>query len=160
MVAPDGSPASFNGTAWVSQDGKYWWNGAAWQPMHRRRGPNLFVVGVGVLIAVAALLVITGVIRPAPSPPSPPVVMGVTHEKIDSASRIEFDYARSTPCNYMTLQVAFYDKSGLLVDNYVGSVGSVSGGAIHHYVFDTKQPIPQTAVRFVASPTCYDVKFT
>src|SRR6266508_5899068 len=148
MVAPDGKPAQFNGQAWISQDGKYWWNGAAWQRTGQRRGPNLFVVGMGVLIMGAVGLVVTGVIRPAPPPPSPKVVMGVTNTKIDSSTQIEFDYARSSNCDQVSFEITFYDKAGRALDRYRGVTQFVSAGVTHHYVFHTEHAIPATSVRF------------
>ena len=155
MVAPDGAPARFDGQAWVSQDGKYWWNGAAWQRIGARRGPNLFVIGVGLLIVAAVALVVTGVIRPAPQPTPPPVVMGVTNAKIDSSTQIEFDYARPSLCGALSFDIDFFDKSGGNVGQYTtSSVTNVRAGETRHYRFSTNQPIPATAVRFVATAKC------
>ena len=155
MVAPDGKPAQFNGQAWISQDGKYSWNGAAWQRIGKRRGPNLFVIGMGVLIVGAVGLVVTGVIRPAPPPPTPKVVMGVTNAKIDSSTRIEFDYARSSNCVQLRFEITFYDKAGHAQDLYIGDAQFVSPGVTHHYVFHTDHAIPPTSVRFAVTPTCF-----
>ena len=154
MVAPDGKPAQFDGQAWVSQDGKYLWNGAAWQRLGKRGGPKLFVIGVGVLIAGAVVLVVTGVIRPAPPPPPPKVVMGVTNAKIDSSTQIEFDYAQKTNCREMQFNITFYDKAGHALDRYLGSAEFVSPGVTHHYVFHTLQAIPASSVRFAVAPKC------
>lgn len=161
MFGPDGHPATFNGEAWVSSDGKYWWNGAAWQPLGRRRGPNLFVVGMALLIAAAVGLVVTGVIRPGAGAPSPtPVVMGVTNPKIDSSTQIEFDYARTNNCTELDFQIVFYDRAGRSVAQVQTSfINDVTGGVTHHYVFKAAQGLPQgtipsSAVRFVATPSC------
>ncbi len=156
MVAPDGKPAQFNGQAWISQDGKYWWNGAAWQRIGKRRGPNLFVIGMGVLIAGVVGLVVTGVIRPASPPPPPKVVMGVTNPKIDSPTQIEFDYARPSNCNQVGFDITFYDKAGRALDRYVGGTQFLSAGKTHHYVFHTDHAIPAGSVRFTVNPTCYN----
>ena len=156
MVAPDGKPAQFNGQAWMSQDGKYWWNGAAWQRIGRRRGPNLFVIGMGVLIAAVVVLVVTGVIRPAPPPPTPKVVMGVTNPKIDSSTQIEFDYARSASCSQLRFEITFYDKAGHALDRYLGTVNFVSARSTHHYVFHTDHAIATGSVRFAVTPTCFN----
>lgn len=161
MLGPDGHPATFNGAAWVSRDGKYWWNGAAWQPLARRRGPNLFVVGMALLILAAVGLVVTGVIRPgAGAPRSAPLVMGVSNPKIDSSTQIEFDYARAGNCTELEFQIVFYDKAGRSVAQIqTSSINDVTGGVMHHYVFKAVPGLPQgtippTAVRFVATPSC------
>ena len=154
MVAPDGRPATFDGSAWVSQDGKYWWNGAAWQPIRRKQGPNLFVIGVGLVIIVAVALVVTGVIRPGTTKPAPPT-MGVSNSKIDSSSRIEFDYARPNDCKRLNFQIVFYDKAGHSLGTYESDFKSnVTGGESHHYVFYTTDAIPPSAVRFTAADVC------
>jgi hypothetical protein len=156
MVAPDGKPAQFDGQAWVSQDRKYWWNGAAWQRIGRRRGPNLFVIVIGVLILGAVGLVVTGVIRPTTPPPPPRVVIGVTNMKIDSPTQVEFDYARSSNCFQLRFDITFYDKAGRALDRYLGDVQFVSAGVTHHYVFHTDHTIATGSVRFVATPTCFN----
>ena len=154
MVAPDGRPATFDGSAWVSQDGKYWWNGAASQPIRRKQGPNLFVIGVGLVIIVAVALVVTGVIRPGTTKPAPPT-MGVSNSKIDSSSRIEFDYARPSDCKRLNFQIVFYDKAGHSLGTYESDFKSnVIGGESHHYVFYTIDAIPASAVRFTAADVC------
>lgn len=154
MVGPDGRPATFDGAAWVSQDGRYWWNGAAWQPTARKGGTNLFVLGVGLAVLAAVALAVFGVIKPG-SPPAAPVVMGVTHARIDSPTQIEFDYARSSTCAQLDFEVVFYDQAGRAVGDYTSSfVNDVTGGVEHHYVFQTRDTIPSTAVRFTATPTC------
>ena len=152
MIAPDGKPATFNGQAWISQDGKYWWNGAAWQRIGGRRGPNFFVIGMGLVIVAAVSLVITGVIRPAPPPP---VVMGVTNPKIDSSSQIELDYATPTTCKQLTFEIVFYDKTGRSLDTYVSDAKfNVTPNVTHHYIFTTFDTILAAAVKLVATPTC------
>jgi hypothetical protein len=154
MTGPDGKPATFNGQTWVSEDGKFWWSGAAWQTIGRRRGPNLFVIGIGALIVVAIGLVLTGVIKPAPAPAQPKVVLGVTNMKIDSPTKIEFDYARSTNCSQVRFDITFYDKAGHALDKYIGASNFVSAGISHHYVFHTDHTIPAAAVRFAVNASC------
>ena len=154
MITPDGKPATFNGQAWVSEDGRYRWNGAAWQPVARRRGPNLFVAGTAALIGLAVVLVVTGVIRPTPSAKttSLQVTIGVTNAKIDSRSRVEFDYASKTHCTQVVFQIVFYDAAGHDVGEYIGSEGELRPGVEHHFVFDTNTPIPATATHFSVAP--------
>jgi hypothetical protein len=47
-LGPDGRPAVYEGGAWVSQDRRYFWNGAAWLPAKRAGGP-LINIGIGLL---------------------------------------------------------------------------------------------------------------
>ena len=154
MVGPDGRPSTFDGAAWISQDGKYWWNGAAWQPVKRRGAfqPPIALAVIIVAVLVGAWFLFTRVIPPDTKPP---VVMGVTNAKIVSSTQIEFDYARSTRCGELNFQIVFYDKSGRSVGDYVSEyVNGASPGVEHHYVFKTKDTIPSSAVRFVATPAC------
>ena len=154
MVAPDGKPAQFNGQTWVSEDGKFWWNGAAWQPVSRKRRPNFFVIGMGAVILIAVGLALTGVIKPGQPPQAPKVVLGVSNMKIDSPTQIEFDYARSTRCDQVTFNISFYDKAGRVLDKYIGAANFVSAGVMRHYVFTTDHAIPASAVRFTVNATC------
>lgn len=156
MVGPDGQPPTFDGASWISRDGRYWWNGAAWQPIGRRAGPNFFVIGMALVILASGALVITGIIRPdKTNSPAAPVVMGVTNAKIDSSTKIEFDYAMPTTCSAVQFQVVFYDSAGHAVGNYVTQMeNNVTGGVTHHFVFTTNDTIPSSAVRFVATANC------
>ena len=154
MVGPDGNPSTFDGAAWVSQDGRYWWNGAAWQPVKVRGSfqPPIALAAVIIAVLAGAWFLFTRVIPP--STPSP-VVMGVTNGKIDSSMQIEFDYARSTACGELNFQIVFYDKASRSVGDYVSEyVNGVSAGVEHHYVFRTRDTIPSSATRFVATPAC------
>jgi hypothetical protein len=50
-VGPDGLPAVFDGGAWHSHDGRFWWNGAAWVPVKSSAsGPWLVKIGAGVIL--------------------------------------------------------------------------------------------------------------
>jgi hypothetical protein len=157
LVGPDGQPSRFDGAAYVSSDGRYWWNGAAWQPIRSRRSPNFFVMGLGLVIIAAVGLVLFGVIKPGAWAPRPqPVVLGVTNAKIDTPTQVEFDYARATACHYLTFKGVFYDKTGKQVDLYVGSGQSVPANKTVHFTVNVSPPLPATAVRFDAIPTCHD----
>jgi len=152
-VGPDGKPSVFDGAAWVSSDRKHWWNGAAWQPVkkHGFHPP--------IALAVTFLLVIAGAWyffeKIVPNAPEAAVVLGVSHAKIDSASKIEFDYARSTPCNHLTFELKFYDAAGHNVGTYISDPrDNVTAGVTHHWVFYTNDSISPKAVRFDAIPTC------
>ena len=86
MVGPDGKPPTFDGAAWVSQDGRYFWNGAAWQPI-KRRGFQLPIALP--LIIVAVLVGAWFVLQHLPQPS--PIKYGVTNARIDSSTEFEFD---------------------------------------------------------------------
>jgi hypothetical protein len=154
MLGPDGRPSTFDGAAWISADRKYWWNGAAWQPV-KRQGFH-----PPIALAVTILLVLAGAWyffeRVVPNAPGQAVVLGVSHAKIDSTTRIEFDYASSTPCNDLTFQLVFYDQAGHSLGTYLSDPRfNVAAGVTHHWVFYTTDAIPPKAVRFQAIPTCH-----
>ena len=57
VIGPDGRPAVFRGSAWVSSDGQHFWNGAEWQPMARAvTVPRGLIVGLGAAILGIAIL--------------------------------------------------------------------------------------------------------
>lgn len=153
-LGPDGQPPRFNGTAWVSQDGRWLWNGAAWQP-HVRGGfrPSPTVIGLAI-----AVLVIAGFFAYKALKPNPYEGVGVSNGKIDSSTEIEFDYRRDSSCSNLVFEYKFYDSNGVLVDDFTDTSGSaVDGGTTYH--FDIKAnagepPIDSRAVRFEADATC------
>src|SRR5205807_2283637 len=49
VFGPDGRPAQFDGTAWVSADGTEFWDGAAWQPIRR---PKARPSGLVIVLAI------------------------------------------------------------------------------------------------------------
>jgi len=156
MIGPDGQPPVFDGAAWVSQDGRYWWNGGAWQPIKRQRRfqPPFALVGIFLILGAGAWFFVTKVL---PSTPANIAVMGVTHAKIDSSTQVELDYARSTDCKDLTFEFVFYDKANRDVGDYVSDDHRyVSAGDTHHYVFYTFEAIPASAVRFDAIANCHD----
>src|SRR5579859_1313761 len=102
MIGPDGQPPTFNGTSWLSRDGRYFWNGTAWQPIVRRRGrPNLVLIGIAIVIIAGVALAIKTI--PGPKDTTP---YGVTNAKIDSPTQVEFDYRSQTACNTLTFHYA------------------------------------------------------
>jgi hypothetical protein len=55
QLGPDGRPAVFEGGAWVSQDRRFWWNGAAWLPL-RRGGAGIPFVNIGIGVLFVAII--------------------------------------------------------------------------------------------------------
>ena len=154
MVGPDGQPSMFDGAAWVSRDGRFWWNGAAWQPI-KKPGFQPPIALAGIILAIAGAWFVFA--KVLPSTPAPAVVLGVSHSRIDSSSQIELDYARSTDCADLTFEFVFYDAKGKQVGGrYISDPRhNVTAGQSHHYVFYTYDSIPAAAVRFDAIPTCH-----
>ena len=152
MVGPDGKPPTFDGAAWISQDGRYFWNGAAWQPIKRRgfRLPIALPLIIVVVLAGAWYL-----LHQIPQPPPPKY--GVTNARIDSSTEFEFDYRRATTCNDLTFDYPFFDKKGHQVDTFSDEKHSqVFGGRTDHFDVFTFVAINPQAVRFDAIPTCHD----
>lgn len=154
MLGPDGRPPRFDGAAWVSADGRYWWNGAAWQPIKKPGlGIPIALPAIILILVVAAWFVVTKVLPP---PGSTAVQLGVTNARIVNSGQIELDYARKDTCADLTFEFVFYDKSGQTVGDYVSDAHHfVTGGSEHHYVLYTYQPIPASAIRFDATATCH-----
>jgi hypothetical protein len=152
MVGPDGKPPTFDGAAWISQDGRYFWNGAAWQPI-KKRGFRLPIALP--LIIVAVLVGAWYVLQHLPQPS--PIKYGVTNARIDSSTEFDFDYARPKTCNDLTFDYPFFDKSGQLVDTFTDEKHSqVDGGRTVHFDVFIFVAINSHAVRFDAIPTCHD----
>jgi hypothetical protein len=154
-VGPDGQPPRFDGAAWVSQDGRYWWNGAAWQPVAHPRGfrPSVLLIVLAVLIFGAVGYIAFSLLH------QPFAGEGVSNAKIDSSTEIEFDYRRGSTCTNLTFQYNFFDGNGKQVDVFHDSTGGrVDGGVLTHFDIkgDASQPIDSRAVRFEADATCHD----
>src|SRR5450759_263801 len=95
QVGPDGQPPRFDGAAWVSQDGRHFWNGGAWQPMKKPRTRiSGLVIALGVLIVAGVAYILFAELSPKPFEGD-----GVSNARIDSSTEIEFDYIRSTTCS-------------------------------------------------------------
>jgi hypothetical protein len=152
-VGPDGQPPRFDGAAWVSQDGRHFWNGGAWQPIKKPRArASGLVIALGVLIVAGV-----GYIAFAMLSPKPFEGEGVSNAKIDSSTEIEFDYIRGTTCSNLAFVYRFYDRGGHQVDIFHDVKGDlVTAGHIHHFDShtDPTQPIDSRAYRFVADATC------
>lgn len=154
MVDPNGQAPVFNGTSWMSQDGRYWWNGTAWQPVVKRRGsPNFILIGLAIVFIAGIAWVVHAI--PGPSDSTP---YGVTNAKIDSSSQIEFDYRARAGCKTLTFDYKFYDSSGSQVDEFQDEQQSqVTAGKSYHFTITASgQTIDSRASRFTADPTCHD----
>lgn len=153
MVGPDGQPPTFDGAAWVSQDGRYWWNGAAWQPIKRKGFQPPYAVIVIVVVVLAGAWF---VLQHLPQPAQPQ--NGVSNAKIDSPTQFEFDYRRSTSCNDLTFAYTFYDGGGHVVGRYPDQLhNKMIGGRTYHVTVDASGvSIDSHAVRFDAVATCHD----
>jgi hypothetical protein len=151
-VGPDGQPPRFDGAAWVSQDGRYWWNGAGWQPVVRRRArPSALLIVLAVFIFGAVGYIAFNLLH------QPFAGEGVSNAKIDSRTEIEFDYRRGSTCNNLTFQYNFFDSGGKQVDVLNDATGGkVDGGVLTHFDIkgDASQPIDSRAVRFEAIAAC------
>jgi hypothetical protein len=153
MMGPDGQPATYDGTAWVSRDGRYWWNGAAWMPA-RAIGwrPSLGQVFI-VFAVLLGLFVVWRFVLPNFFPPD--VQYGVTNTKIDSPTQVEFDYIRATSCNELTFRAVFYDNADNQVQLFDDStINSVPSNQLVHFTLKITPPIPASVVRFDAVPAC------
>ncbi len=155
LIDPSGHQPHFDGAAWVSQDGNYWWNGTAWQPIVRRRKVPWGVVG-GVLgvIVVAAF-----VIHSFPRQLIDTSTYGATNARIDSSNLIEFDYRAHDNCNNLTFIYTFYNQPGIKVSEFPDQQPKqVTAGQTYHFsiAIGNGQQIDSSATRFTVTPTCHD----
>ena len=82
VFGPDGRPAQFDGTAWVSADGTHFWNGAAWQPIGR---PKARRSGLVIVLAIfVAGVVLFGGYRLFQRVTTPYAGDGVSNAQMDS----------------------------------------------------------------------------
>jgi len=151
LIDPSGHRPSFDGAAWVSQDGKFWWNGSAWQPIVQPRrmpwGPIGFVAAI---LAVAAL-----VVHFYPRQIIDTTQYGATNMRIDGPTLIEFDYRAQGSCNNLTFIYTFYDAQGIKVGEVVDSLSrQVNDGQSYHFTIGLSDPIESSATRFTATPNC------
>ena len=152
MIGPDGRPPVFNGAAWVSQDGRYWWNGSDWQLNQKK----VFRPPIAVTLIVVAFLAIAGFVI-SKIPQAPPEPYGVTNMKIDSTTQFEFDYRRKTTCKDLTFEYVFFDNNGTEVDRIAGEThNTVHGDVTTHVTVNSFTSFNSSAVRFTATPTCHD----
>jgi hypothetical protein len=151
LVGPDGRPPRLEGSSWVSDDGRYRWNGVDWLPQRRRAQIpyGLIIAGLAVL---AAAFVAWNYVLPILYPPP----MGVTNPKIDSPTRVEFDYARDTSCEELTFRLVFYDGADNQVQVFDDSaISSVPSNKTVHFTLNISPALPSNAARFDADPACH-----
>jgi hypothetical protein len=155
LIDPSGRQPHFDGAAWVSQDGNYWWNGTAWQPIVRRRRVPWGVVG-----GVLAIIVVTAfVIHSFPRQIIDTSTYGATNYQIDSSGLIEFDYRAHDTCNNLTFIYTFYNQQGIKVSEFPDQQSKqVTAGQTYHFnvAIGDGQQIDPSATRFTATPTCHD----
>ena len=155
LIDPSGRAPHFDGAAWVSADGNYWWNGAAWQPIVRRRQvPWGVVVGVVAMIAIAAF-----VIHSLPHPLIDTSTYGVTNAQINSSGFLEFDYRAQDACNNLTFIYTFYNQQGIKVSEFADQQSrQVNAGQSYHFTvaMNNGQQVDPSATRFTVTPTCHD----
>jgi hypothetical protein len=152
MVDPNGQSPVFNGATWMSQDGRHFWNGVAWQPVKMKRPlPNFVLIGIAIVFIAGIAWVVHAIPRSVDTTP-----YGVTNAKIDSSTQIEFDYRAQDSCNNLTFVYTFYNSSGIKVDAFQDEQPSqVTSGKTYHFTISASgQPIDATATRFTATPTC------
>ena len=156
LTDPSGRPPRFDGAAWVSQDGNYWWNGTAWQPIVRRRQVPWGVIAGVVLIIAAIALSIHFYPRPLIDLSS----YGATNAQIDSTTQIEFDYRSQDSCNNLTFIYTFYNQQGFKVSEFDDQQSrQVSAGQTYHFTIaigSNGQGADPSASRFTVTPTCHD----
>lgn len=151
LIDPSGRRPRFDGAAWVSQDGRFWWNGAAWQPIIRPRQVPWGVIGFVVVILVVAAFIIHAFPRQIIDTNH----YGATNATIDSTTQIEFDYLSQNSCGNLTFIYTFYNAQGIKVGEFQDSQPhSVTAGQKYHFTIDTSDPIDPSATRFTATPSC------
>lgn len=153
FIGPDGKPAHFDGAAWISSDGAFWWNGQVWQryAVRRRFRINGFVLVMLLVCAgVASYLIYQYTHQP------PPVAQGAFNTNIVSSSVIEFDYQRGTNCKDVTFEYQFFDKKDIKVQDLFGDGHhAVQAMQVYHVHVTLLDSLPATAVRFIAIDTCH-----
>ena len=156
MVDPNGRPPHFDGAAWVSEDGGFWWNGTAWQAIVRQRQVPWGIVGGIVAIIVVAAIVIFSFRGHLTIDTS---TYGATNEQIDSSALIEFDYRDQNGCNNLTFIYTFYNQQGIKVSEFDDQLSrSVTAGQSYHFTISIAngQGFDPSATRFTVTPTCHD----
>ncbi len=153
LTDPNGRPPHFDGAAWVSEDGNYWWNGTNWQAIVRRQQvPWGIVAGVVAIIAVSAF-----VIHAFPRQLIDTSTYGATNAQIDSSGLIEFDYRAQDNCNNLTFIYTFYNQNGFKVSEFQDQQSrQVTAGQTYHFTITMASGQDPSATRFTVTPTCHD----
>ena len=154
LIDPGGHHPRFDGAAWISQDGRFWWNGTAWQPIVRPRQVPWALIGM----AVAIVAVIAFVIHAYPRQIIDTTQYGVTNAQIDSPTLIEFDYRAKDSCNNLDFIYTFYNAQGIKVGEFQDQQSSqVTAGKSYHFsIASASGQIDPSATRFTATPVCHD----
>ena len=151
LVDPSGQKPSFDGAAWVSQDGKFWWNGTTWQPIAR---PQRRPWGI-IAIAIAIIAVAAFVIHAMPRQIIDTNTYGATNTVIDGPTQIEFDFRSQDSCSDLTFIYSFHNPQGIKVGEVDDPTGrSVSGGQVYHFTIALSQPIDTSATSYTVTPNC------
>ena len=128
--------------------------GADDRPIARRSlRPTRLVIGLSVVVVAIAGIVLFKLLGPQPYAGE-----GVSNARIDSPTRIEFDYRPSASCSNLNLEYKFFDSTGKQVDDLADTKPDrVDGGRNYHFVITAQtgeRTIDSRAVRFVADATC------
>ena len=152
QIDPSGHRPHFDGAAWVSQDGRFWWNGTGWQPIVAPKRPLPWaLIGVVVVILVVLAFVVHAYNRPIIDTTQ----YGASNTTIDGPTQIEFDYIAQDDCRNLTFVYTFYDAQGVKVAEFSDSSSrQVSARQSYHFVVATPQPLDPSATRFNATPNC------
>ena len=155
LTDPNGRPPHFDGAAWVSEDGTYWWNGMSWQAIVRRRQVPWGIVGAVVAIVAVAVIVVIAFPRQLIDTST----YGATNAQIVSSGVIEFDYRAQDACNNLTFVYTFYNQQGIKVSEFEDQQSrQVNAGQTYHVsvAIGNGQQIDPSATRFTVTPTCHD----
>ena len=151
QIDPSGRRPTWDGAAWVSQDGKFWWNGTTWQPIVRKRQTPWGVIGfVVVVLAIIAIVVVV-----FPRKIIDTNHYGATNATIDGPNQIEFDYVSQDSCNNLTFVYTFYNPQGIKVSEFKDSLPrQVNAGQSYHFTIALNDAIDPSASRFTVTPNC------
>ena len=153
VLGPDGRPANFDGAAWVSSDGRFWWNGSVWLPIRGRQ--RIRISGFVVVMAVIVLGVVGWLGYQYTHQPLP-VAQGVSNARIVSPTEIQFDYQRATSCADVTFEYYFFNSAGVRVRDFAGSGHhSVVGMETYHVTVTLDSPLDPSIQSFTAIDTCH-----
>ena len=151
QVDPSGQRPRWDGAAYVSQDGRFWWNGTTWQPIVRPRQTPWGIIGF--VVAVLAIVAIVIVVFPRKIIDTNHY--GASNATIDGPNQVEFDYVSQDNCNNLTFIYTFYNPQGIKVSEFKDSLSrQVNAGQSYHFVIALNDAIDPSATRFTATPNC------